>query len=72
MTLTPQQMREHRLNEGLSLAAAAKKIEVPKRLIVELENGLPVRPHPHNAKRLADFYGVKVTDLWPVDLEPAA
>lgn len=67
MTLTPRQMREARLNAGLSLNAAADQLEVPKRLIVALEAGENVRPHPHNAKKLADFYGVKVTDIWPVD-----
>lgn len=71
--MTPKQMREFRLNAGLSLSAVSEQIGVPKRLLAELENGVPVRPHPHNAKRLADFYGVKVTDIWPVDdLEPAA
>lgn len=69
MTLTPTEMREHRLNAGLSASAAAREISVPKRLILDLENGVDVRPHPANAKRLADFYGVKVTDLWPVDRE---
>lgn len=70
---TPKQMQEHRLNEGLSLRAAALKLNVPKRLLQALEAGEDVRPHPHNAKALADFYGCKVTDLWPIpDGERAA
>lgn len=70
--LTPTQMREHRLNAGLSATAAAAQLDVPKRLILELENGSDVRPHPANAKRLADFYGCKVTDLWPVEPDEVA
>lgn len=65
--LTAKQMTEKRLNAGLSLSAAALHIGVPRRLLQDLEAGLSVRPHPHNAKRLADFYGYKVTDLWPVE-----
>lgn len=57
-----------RLNQGLSLRAAAAKIGVSRRLLHEFENGVLVAmPHPHNAKKLADFYGLSVTAVWPVE-----
>jgi transcriptional regulator with XRE-family HTH domain len=55
-----------RLNQGLSLTAAAEKIGVPSNVLSRAESN-EGRPHPANAKRIADFYGFKVTDIWPVD-----
>jgi transcriptional regulator with XRE-family HTH domain len=58
-------LRAERLNRGLSLRDAATKIRVPEATLLRAETGLGVRPV--NAKAIADFYGVKVTDIWPVD-----
>jgi transcriptional regulator with XRE-family HTH domain len=57
-----------RLNRGLSLTAAADAMGVPMNVLsrAERREGLP---HPVNAKQIADFYGYKVTDIWPVTAE---
>ncbi len=55
-----------RLNRGLSLTAAAKEIDVPLNVLSRAEAG-DGRPHPANAFKIADFYGYKVTDIWPLD-----
>ena len=54
-----------RLNRGLSLTAAAEQISVPLNVLSRAEAG-EGRPHPANALKIADFYGYKVTDIWPV------
>lgn len=53
-----------RLNMGLTARDAAKQIGVPDHVLRYAETG--GRPRPAAAKRIADFYGVKVTDIWPV------
>ena len=60
---------EMRLNRGLSVVRAAALIGVNKGTLQAAEDGNGI--HPSNAKKIADFYGYKVTDLWPVE-EPAA
>jgi transcriptional regulator with XRE-family HTH domain len=63
--LTPPEIKAERLNRGYSLRDLAQEIHVPEKSIRRLENGLGV--NPSNAKKIADFYGVKVTDLMPVE-----
>lgn len=53
-----------RINRGLSLAQAAFEIGIARGTLVKAESG--EMPSPANAKRIADFYGCKVTDIWPV------
>lgn len=59
-----------RLNRGLSTRDAAREIGVSQDLLLRAENGST--PQPRHAKLIADFYGVKVTDVWPVPTEPLA
>lgn len=54
-----------RLNRGLSLTAAAEAMEVPLNVLSRAESG-EGKPHPANAFKIADFYGQKVTDVWPL------
>lgn len=61
---------EQRINRGLSLRDAAAAIGVSANILQRAENGGP-RPHPRHAKRVADFYGVQVTDIWPVPTKAA-
>lgn len=63
-------LRAERLNKGLSTRDAASEIGVSQAIILRAEEGLGVRPA--HAKLIADFYGVKVTDIWPVDEVAAA
>jgi transcriptional regulator with XRE-family HTH domain len=58
-------LEAERLNRGHSLRSAAKAIGVERGTLERAERGLGV--HPASAKKIADFYGVKVTDFWPVD-----
>lgn len=53
-----------RLNRGLSLRQAAKRIGIDRRTLERAERGDGV--HPGSAKLIADFYGVQVVDIWPV------
>lgn len=59
-----------RLNRGMSVPALSEAADVPEHVIRHAENG--GRPRPGNALKLAQALEVKVTDLWPVDLEEAA
>lgn len=59
-----------RLNMGLTLNMAAERIGIARGTLVALEDGRNV--HPASAKKVADFYGCKVTDLLPYDDEPKA
>lgn len=61
-------LQAERLNRGLSVKAAASQINVPWWVLRDAEQG--ARPRPENAKAIADFYGVLVTDIWPVE-QPA-
>lgn len=61
-------LRAARLNAGLSQRALAQKVDVPKNTIAALENGEGTyRPHPANAKRIADYFDIQVTDLMPAE-----
>lgn len=64
-------IREERINRGLSLrdAAAAMNLtslrgKVDESILRNAEKGNSV-PLPRNAKKIADFYGYRVTDIWP-------
>lgn len=54
-----------RLNRGLSIKAAAREIGVHEHSLRSVEGGGSA--HPATAKKIADFYGVQVTDFMPVD-----
>jgi plasmid maintenance system antidote protein VapI len=54
-----------RLNRGQSIKGLARTLDVHEHSIRALETGKTV--HPATAKKVADFFGVKVTDLMPLD-----
>lgn len=62
-------LRAERLNRGLSRRQAAKTIGVPEPTLRRLEQGEGA--YPANAKKVADFFGVQVTDLMPLEREAA-
>jgi ribosome-binding protein aMBF1 (putative translation factor) len=62
-------LKTARLNAGLSIRGLAREIDVPEQSIRRFEAG-DGGLHPANAKRIADRFGVQVTDLLPVK-EPA-
>ena len=55
-----------RLNRGLTITEVAEACDVARATLVKAEEG--ERPFPAQAKRIADFYGVKVTDIWPLEM----
>lgn len=54
-----------RINRGLSVQAFADKFDVSKQTVWSWEKG-DYRPRPATAKKIADYFGCKVTDIWPV------
>lgn len=75
MTLQQDEIRPlnivgERLNRGLSINAAAIEMGIARGSLVKAERG--ELPHPAVAKLIADFYGVLVTDIWPVEDRTAA
>lgn len=54
-----------RLNRGLSPEDAAAEIGISRVTLQRAESDLPIQAA--KAKLIADFYGVLVTDIWPVD-----
>jgi transcriptional regulator with XRE-family HTH domain len=63
-------LAEQRLNAGYSIKALARELGVHEHAIRKLEAGGTI--HPANAKKIADKFGVKVTDLMPLDPTEAA
>lgn len=64
---TRPDIRELRLNRGLTVPVAAKEMGLSVTTLSRAEN-TGIRPHPGNAKKIADFYGFQVTDLWPLEV----
>lgn len=57
-------LRAERMNRGLSAAVAAGEMGIEKQTLLNAETG--TSPRPENAKKIADFYGYRVTDIWPI------
>jgi ribosome-binding protein aMBF1 (putative translation factor) len=68
--MTAFNLRAARVNRGLSIPDLAAQLGLGRRVIERAESGQ--MPHPRNAKKIADFYGVQVTDIWPVTERQAA
>jgi DNA-binding XRE family transcriptional regulator len=62
--------KQERLNRGLSQKAMAEEVGVTTSTWNRLE--LTGAVGPSNRLRVADFFSRKVTDIWPLDEEPAA
>ena len=58
-------LRAAYLNRGLSRRQFADELGVPEQSIRRLEAGKGI--HPSNAKKVADFLGLQVTDLLPFE-----
>lgn len=67
--MTPAEIRERYTNEGMSRRQFGAHIGVPEGVLRRLESGL--RISPENAKKVADHFGCKVTDLMPLEDVPA-
>jgi transcriptional regulator with XRE-family HTH domain len=63
-------LREERLNRGWTLAVAAEKFGCTEGALSMIERE-ERRPGPTIAFAIAETYGFKVTDQWPVTTAPA-
>lgn len=66
MTAPAVDIRAARLNRGLSVEDAARAMQVTTETLRRAELGHH-RPQARNAFRIADFYGLQVTDVWPIE-----
>ena len=64
-------LRELRVNRGLSIREAARQMGVEHRALLRAEKG-ETTPHVGNAYRIAAFYDLRVTDVWPLDPVPTS
>lgn len=67
MTTTIVTLRQLRAEKGLSIRQAEQEIGLSRGVLNRAERAEGI--HPSHAKKIAEFYGVSVTDIWPV--EPA-
>jgi transcriptional regulator with XRE-family HTH domain len=69
--MTPFNLKAARVNKGLSIAKCAETIGVDHRTYARLEAGTQVTPA--SAAKVAEYFGVQVTDLPAfADLQAAA
>jgi transcriptional regulator with XRE-family HTH domain len=54
-----------RLNRGHTVCSLAALVGIDRRTLLRLERGEAV--HPAKAKKVADYFGVQVTDLLPAE-----
>jgi transcriptional regulator with XRE-family HTH domain len=64
-------LRAARRDRGLSQREAAVGAAVAFKTLQRAERG-EGEPHPANMKKIADFYGQKPSDIWPVDAREKA
>ena len=62
---TTQKLVRLRADAGLSLRGAARQMHLARATVERAERGETI--HPSTAKVMADFYDVRVTDIWPVE-----
>lgn len=64
-------LQKLRLDRGLSVRQAAEQIGVAAGTLAQAETG-ERQPHPGSALKIAVFYGLAVTEVWPLQTaEPA-
>ncbi len=63
-------LTKERLEKGLSIRQAAAEMHIGAMTLQRAESGETV--HPANAKTIADFYGYKPTEIWPLDQKATA
>lgn len=59
-------LRAARIDKGLTIEQAADQIKVGREVLRRAEsNGS--RPQPRHAIKIAEFYGLKPSELWPIE-----
>lgn len=64
-------LRAERINKGLSAKQMADKLDIDPQVLLNAERGVSI-PRPESALKIAEFFGCKPTDIWPVEDEVAA
>lgn len=67
--MTDFNLAEEYRNAGFSRRGFAREVGITEPTLRRLEIGAGV--HPANAKKVADYFGIKVTDLMPLHREAA-
>ena len=62
----PREFLADRLNAGETVQRRAERIGINRRTLEAIEASSAM-PRPDVAKKVADFYGVSVTDMWPLE-----
>lgn len=70
MTLQPPPqlsttLKQRRIDRGLGLEECADLIGVTKRVLADAERG--ATPRPANALKIADFWGYRPSEVWPLE-----
>jgi|HubBroStandDraft_6_1064221.scaffolds.fasta_scaffold204966_3 transcriptional regulator with XRE-family HTH domain len=68
---SPQALRAARRDKGLSVEEAALAIGVSRGTLSRAERG-KTTPHPGTGLKIAGFYGLKPSEVWPVMPHEAA
>lgn len=61
-----QRLRTERLNRGLTVRDAAREMGLADWKTLQRAEADDTVPQPGNAFKMTSFYGLIVTDLWPV------
>jgi hypothetical protein len=59
-----------RVNRGHTIRSLSAELEIDWRTLTRLEEGKPI--HPAKALVVAEYFGVQVTDLMPIEPQAAA
>jgi transcriptional regulator with XRE-family HTH domain len=62
---TARRLRERRINAGLTQAELAERADVSEAVIRRAELGAV--PRPAAQAKIAAYFGLRATELWPVD-----
>lgn len=57
-------LRRERIDRGLSLDQLSEQCGVPKNTLSRVEHG--AEPVPATKLKIANFYGCRASDIWPV------
>lgn len=58
-------LRSLRFERGVTIETVSSSTGLSRHTVMRLESG--ASPQAPTAKAMADFYGCKVTELWPVE-----
>jgi DNA-binding XRE family transcriptional regulator len=70
MAMTPgTHIKQLREDAGLSVRELADIVDVEANAIYDIEKGATKRPQIATKKAIADYFKLRVTEIWPVEEE---